>query len=164
MRRVWSQVRVAHQNGLEPTHLKSSFPEEPGGIVVHRYLRYPQSKIDDRLHIVSTGPDSFRISRLPLPRTLLKMKKLRSKARRLASELRPEVWNSLRGRNVVLPLMNCYALSLYSPPSKGGVSHAAKDLAELRESLRREVDERRSANFCGRLLIWSQRSGLCISH
>ena len=36
-----------------------------------------------------------------------------------------------------------YALSLYTPPSTSGVSRAAKDLAELRDNLRREVDERR---------------------
>ena len=36
-----------------------------------------------------------------------------------------------------------YALSLYTLPSKGGGSHAAKNLAELRDNLRKEVDERR---------------------
>ena len=36
-----------------------------------------------------------------------------------------------------------YALSLYIPQSKGGVSRAVKDLAELKDNLRREVDEER---------------------
>ena len=36
-----------------------------------------------------------------------------------------------------------YALSLYTPPSTGGVSRSVKDIAELRDNLRREVGEGR---------------------
>ena len=36
-----------------------------------------------------------------------------------------------------------YALSVYIPPSEGGVSRAVKDIAELRENLSQEVDEGR---------------------
>ena len=36
-----------------------------------------------------------------------------------------------------------YALGLYTPPSTGGVSRAIKNIAELRDNLRREVDEGR---------------------
>ena len=34
-----------------------------------------------------------------------------------------------------------YALGLYTPPSKGGVSRTAKDLAELKRNLRKEINE-----------------------
>ena len=56
-----------------------------------------------------------------------------------------------------------YALSLYTPLSAGGVLRA-KDLAELRNNCALKSTMTGSANSCGRLLIWGQRSASCMNH
>ena len=51
------------------------------------------------------------------------------------------------------------ALSLYTPPSKGGVSRAVKDLAKLRDNLRREVDEGRIRQLLRPFAVLEPRVG-----
>ena len=52
-----------------------------------------------------------------------------------------------------------YALSVRTPPSKGGVSLVAKDLAELRNNLHREVDERRIRQLLRPFAVLEPRVG-----